>query len=214
LPDAPWATAWKADFRSIPIGRRLLIRPDWEMGTPPPDPAWADRLPLWLRPGLGFGTGRHETTRLALETLENHLRPGMTVLDFGSGSGVLSIAAVALGASTVYAVEFDPQANENARDNLALNQVSEQVTLIEADQPAAAPGKADLVICNMLPHNALRHMSDLVHVFHDAQSTLIYSGYLADQEYEIEKVLSGAGLKKAMGAQLNEWAVWVGRRMT
>lgn len=212
LPDAPWATAWKTDFKTTPMGKHLLIRPDWETDTAPEEAAWAERHTIWLRPGLGFGTGRHETTRLALETLERHVRPGMTVLDFGSGSGVLSIAAAALGAERVFAVEFDSQANENARDNLTFNVGADRITLIEADTPEVVPQKVDLVICNMLPHETLHLVTGLVKCLRNAGSTLIYSGFLTDQKKGIEQALTGAGLTWVEDAQLNEWAVWVGRR--
>jgi ribosomal protein L11 methyltransferase len=207
LPDAPWATAWMDDFRSTPVGERLLVRPEWELGAPPADPAWNDRIAIGLRPGLGFGTGRHETTRLALEALERHLKPGMTVLDFGSGSGLLAIAAARLGAACVLAVECDRDAVANARDNLALNPAAGPiVTILESDRPAALPGPVDLAVCNMLPHEFLPQLPDLVRCLKDTRSVLIYSGFLADQTYEIETALTRAGLSPVECAKLGEWA--------
>jgi len=205
LADQPWATAWKKDFVTFPVGNMLLIRPDWERDQPAPA-QWPSRLPIWLRPGFGFGTGRHESTRLALEMLENHLEPGSLVLDFGSGSGVLAIAAVRLGAAEVTAIEYDADANENARDNFALNGCAARIHLHETPQPALVGGVYDLVICNMLPQNALPHMKTLAGMLESPQAVLIYSGFLTDQKREIEAALVQGGLIVDGAARMNEWS--------
>ena len=204
LADQPWATAWKKDFVSLPVGEKLLIRPDWERDQPAPA-QWRGRLEIWLRPGFGFGTGRHETTRLALEMLENHLEPGSVALDFGSGSGVLAIAAVRLGAAEVTAIECDADANENARDNFALNGCAARIHLHQTAQPAGVGGAYDLVICNMLPQNALPHMETLAGMLESPQAVLIYSGFLTDQKSEIEAALSRGGLVAEGYVRMNEW---------
>lgn len=209
LLDQPWATAWKKDFKTFPVGQSLLIRPDWEHHEPAP-PEWSDRLPIWLRPGFGFGTGRHETTRLALEMLENHLEPGARVLDFGSGSGVLSIAAIRLGAASATAVEFDPDANQNARENFELNGCTARVYLHESNDPSEAPGHFELIICNMLPHNALPHFLSLVsRLEKGAPALFIYSGFLVEQREQIEEALSQSGMVAQGFAKLNEWGAIV-----
>lgn len=208
LEEQPWATAWKQAFVTMPIGKRLLIRPDWELHESPPT-EWSDRHPIYLRPGSGFGTGRHETTRLALEMLENHITEGDRVLDFGSGSGVLSIAAVRLGASSVTAVEFDVDANQNARENFDLNGCHARIYLQEKSHPREAPGKFDLILCNMLPHNAMPHLYALVERLAGPQSLLIYSGFLVEQQSDITEAFHQAGLMPQASAQLNEWGALV-----
>lgn len=212
LADQPWATAWKKDFITMPVGHRLLVRPDWEVQAPAP-PEWSNRLTIWLRPGFGFGTGRHETTRLALEMLESHLEEGTRVLDFGSGSGILSIAAVRLGACSVTAIEFDPDANQNARENFDLNHSHARIYLHEANHPGAIPGSFDLIICNMLPQNALQHFEALAMRLEGRQSVFIYSGFLVDQKLEIETALAQVGLMTQGFAQLNEWGAVVAVRV-
>ena len=207
LADAPWALAWRKDFHTLPIGRRLLVRPDWETDTPAAG-HFADRLTLWIRPGMGFGTGRHETTRLALERLESTLRPGDDLLDFGSGSGLLAIAAALLGARRVVALEADPQANENARDNIALNQLDGRLQLVEANDLAAVQGQFDLIVCNMLPHEALPHLAALASRLKGAESTVIYSGFLADEKEGIENAMRGAGLQPFGFQALAEWGAY------
>lgn len=209
LEDQPWATAWKDYFKSQPVGERLLIRPDWERGDPAPA-HWADRLPIWIRPGAGFGTGTHATTRLALELMERHLRPEQRVLDFGSGSGVLAIAAVALGAGSVGAVEHDPEANLNARVNFDLNDCSERVCLVEGSRPASAGGTYDLVVCNMLPQRGLPHMAELAGVLANPHGRLIYSGFLADQKSEVIAAFQRSDLLAMECHELDEWAVVIG----
>jgi ribosomal protein L11 methyltransferase len=211
LADAPWATAWREYFQSTPVGQRMLVRPDWEQGTPTPQ-AWAGRETIWLRPGLGFGTGRHETTRLAMEMVEAYMAPGLRVLDFGSGSGVLSLAAVRLGAGEVWAIERDPQANENAVDNLEINQCADRIRLLETDTPSAAEGTFDLIVCNVLPQFALPQMAGLAARLRSNASTLIYSGFLADQSEEIERALAQSGLVIVEARSLAEWGAAATRR--
>lgn len=185
LDDAPWATAWKVDFVTLPVGERLVVRPDWEQGTPLA-PDLAGRAPIYIRPGSGFGTARHETTRLALILLEQALRPGMRVLDFGSGSGILALAACALGAAHVTAVECDPQANLNARENFKLNGCADRITLIEGERPLDTfAGAFDLVVCNMLPHETLPVLAGLAAALEQSDSRLISSGFLVDQNQQM-----------------------------
>ncbi len=210
LADAPWATAWKDRFKSFAVGRRLLIRPEWERGpasTASAGEDWAGRVTIWLTPGQGFGTGHHETTRLALEWLEEELAPGMTVLDFGSGSAILTIAARQLGAARVVAIECDRDANQNARENLALNGLSTAggVELIEADTPERAAGRFDLIVCNMLPRHALAHFGALAARLAGPRSRLIYGGYLADEKGEPAQALIEAGLTPLCFRADGEW---------
>ncbi len=208
LEDEPWALAWKADFRTTPVGRRLLIRPAWELGEPPPG-QWAGRLTLWLQPGMGFGTGRHETTRMALELLEETVRPGDSVLDFGTGSAVLALAAARLGACGVAAIDIDADAIDNATENTEINGLSDRIRLIQADAPGTAPGRFDLIVCNMLPQNALVHLTALVSVLESSQSRLIYSGFPTDQIDEVETAFAVAGLRSLQFHRLGEWAACV-----
>lgn len=210
LADQPWATAWKTDFKPLPIGHSLLIRPDWEQGEPEKT-EWTNRHVIWVRPGFGFGTGRHETTRLAMELLESHLEQGMRVLDYGSGSGILSIAAVKLGAASVTAIEMDPDANQNARENFELNGAQARIYLKEGDCPTPEMGEFDLIVANMLPHEALPRLTAMVErLAPDQQGLIIYSGFLLEQQGEIEAAFIRAGLVMHGFAQEGEWAALVG----
>jgi ribosomal protein L11 methyltransferase len=119
LAETDWAEAWKAGYGVLHIGRRLVVRPTWRDDyTPQPDD-----LLIELDPGMAFGSGLHPTTRLCLEALEDYVCPGHVVLDVGTGSGILSIAAARLGAASVLALDTDPLAVQIARENVALNRV-------------------------------------------------------------------------------------------
>ena len=115
VEDADWENNWKQFYKPMEIGERLLVIPEWEQAKP------TERVKLILNPGLTFGTGSHATTRLCLQALEKHIRGGEKVLDLGRGSGILSIAALCLGASTAAAVDIDPKAVDVAYENAALN---------------------------------------------------------------------------------------------
>lgn len=207
LADAPWATAWKATFTPLAVGRGLLIRPDWEMGQAAP-PQWADRMTIWIRPGLGFGTGRHESTRLALERLEEAMRPRIDVLDFGAGNGVLSMAAALLGARRVVAFENDPQAIPNACENIAINRLGDLIEMRLADKPPApCEGRFDLIVCNVIPQQAGPHFKALAALLRDEKSLVIYSGFLADEKDEIERAWREAGLAPSRYTGEAEWGV-------
>ncbi len=118
LTDQDWANAWKAHYQVQRIGKRIVIVPSWLAYTAQPD----DVL-LYLDPGMAFGTGLHATTRLCLCLLEQYVQPGIQMLDLGTGSGILAIAAAKLGAASVLALDNDPIAVSIARDNVARNQV-------------------------------------------------------------------------------------------
>lgn len=207
LLDADWATAWKVNFRGFDLGRSLRVEPDWEMENAQNNTG-EERLTIWLRPGQGFGTGHHATTRLALETLERHLPPGAQLLDFGAGSAILCIAAIRLGAARATGIEVDEQAITNAQENIELNGLSGHILILnEGVPPENQP--FECVICNMLPHRALPHMPRLVECLADSKSPLIFSGFLADQMVEHIEILSQHGLEIIGKDSLDEWGVLV-----
>src|SRR5258708_443885 len=120
-----WANAWKEYYHVTLIGHKLVIRPSWREYTPKPE-----EVVLTLDPGMAFGTGLHPTTRMCLEQVEKRTLPGMQVLDVGTGSGILAIAAVKLGASSAYAIDNSSVAVESATENAAMNGLNEQIKVV------------------------------------------------------------------------------------
>ncbi len=119
LEDADWENNWKQYYKPMEIGERLLVVPQWEQEDPAVRAALGTRVPLILEPGLTFGTGSHATTRLCLTALEKAVQPGSRVLDLGCGSGILSIAALKLGAVSALAVDIDDKCLDVAYENAA-----------------------------------------------------------------------------------------------
>ncbi len=141
-----WENNWKAYFKPVPLGEHLLIRPTWEdeydAGT---------RTVMHIDPGLAFGTGTHHSTRLCMEALEPHIAPGKTVLDIGCGSGILSIAALLLGAESAVAVDIDSLAVKTARENAQINNIGEdRYTVLEGNLTDKVSGQFDIVVANIV----------------------------------------------------------------
>jgi ribosomal protein L11 methyltransferase len=151
IDEEDWSSSWKQHWEPQPIGERLLINPAW---LDPPQPS--DRVILQLDPGVAFGTGTHPTTQLCLESLEMRLQPGtnQTIADLGCGSGILSTAAILLGADRVYAVDNDPLAVKATGENRELNRIAPdrlQVALGSIEQlQAMLPEPVDGLVCNIL----------------------------------------------------------------
>src|SRR2546423_13474440 len=130
-----WANAWKDHFHVTHIGQRLVIRPSWRAYEPKDD-----EVVLELDPGMAFGTGLHPTTRMCLEQVERRTRPGMRVLDVGTGSGILALGAAKLGAASVYCIDNSSVAVESAAANAAVNNLSDKITVVQGvlDEAEAA----------------------------------------------------------------------------
>lgn len=175
-----WSANWKVNFKPMRVGRRLVVLPTWEN-----TPLRPDDIVLRLDPGMAFGTGSHETTRLCLELLEG-IMDGMptlltpSVLDLGAGSGILAIAAVKLGAGRVCAVDIDPQAIEVARGNLVLNEVADQVECAITPLEELS-GTFDIILANILAEELVRLAPQLIDHL-EPGGILVLSGILAEKE--------------------------------
>ena len=203
ISDEDWATGWRQHFSVARIGRRLVVKPTWE-----PFSATGGDLVIELDPGMAFGTGTHATTRLCLEALEAVMQPGCDVLDVGTGSGILAIAAAKLGARRVLGTDIDADAIAVARQNCAQNQVS--VDLVTTPL-AAIPGTFSIVLANILAEDLVSMAADLAARVRTS-GALILSGILQEREAYVTAGFFGTGLILATASHDSEWCCLVYRR--
>lgn len=179
-----WANNWKQYFHCTPIGERLLIHPTWE---PIPE---TDRVILSLEPGLAFGTGAHETTRLCLRLLERYTAPGCRMLDVGCGSGILAITALLLGAEQADGVDIDPAAVKTSRANADLNGVGDRYSCVCGELAEKAAGPYELIAANIVADVLLRLLPDIPDLLAPG-GILLLSGIVAPREQDILDALAG-----------------------
>ena len=185
LADNDWVRLTQSQFNPIRISQRLWIVPTWHTAS---DPA---AINITLDPGLAFGTGSHPTTRLCLRWLDDHIKGGETVLDYGCGSGILAIAALKLGAASATGVDVDAQAVQASRDNAAANQVTAQFYLPDAcpepGRRAAPKQQADIVVANILT-NPLKVLAPLLANAVRPGGQIVLSGILSEQADDVMQV--------------------------
>ena len=213
LRDEDWANAWKEHYRPFRLGRRLRIRPTW-LAAEPDDDARPDDVTLVLDPGMAFGTGLHPTTQSCLRALEDLVQPGATVLDAGTGSGILAIAAARLGAAHVAAFDTDALAVRATQDNAAQNGVADRIHVwrgeLDSTAAAAGPGPWEIVVANILAPIIIRLLSEdglLGYVAPDGY--LILSGIIDEQGPDVEAALSAAGGQVRRIISAGDWVTYV-----
>ena len=167
-----WLNNWRKYFKPMPVGERLLINPSWYTDTDP-----EGRAVLNIDPGLAFGTGKHETTRLCMEALERYVSTGSKVLDVGCGSGILGIAAVLLGADSAFGVDIDETAVRTANENARINGVGDSFTAIAGDLVDKVTEKYDIVVANIVA-DAIIALSASVPRFMTDDAVYIVSGII------------------------------------
>ncbi len=201
-----WEREWKRGLGPRRVTDRIVVKPSWTNWEAAPGEIVID-----IDPEMAFGTGVHGTTRGCLRLLDQVIRPGDRVLDVGSGSAILSIAAAKLGAAEVMAIEHDPDANINARDNLIANGVSGPVRIIErmADPDLLAQlGQFDLVLANILS-GIIRPLLPAFHAALRPEASLIVSGILKTEHEFVLRDAEAAGLALQQVDEEDEW--WSGR---
>ncbi len=209
VSDETWAENWKAYYKPVPVGEKLLILPAWETLDNP-----EGRVVFKNQPGLCFGTGEHETTRLCLEALERHIRPGMQVLDIGSGSGILFICALLLGAKSAVAVDIDPQAAVVARENAADNGVLARATiragnLLEEEEVEGTP--FDLV-CSNIVADIVSALSPKVWRFLVPGGRWLVSGVISAYREQFLTAAEKMGFSLEEETHKNDWYCFVCRK--
>ena len=205
-----WANAWKEFFHVTHIGRRLVIRPSWREYTPRDE-----EVVLELDPGMAFGTGLHPTTRMCLEQLEQCTQSSMRVLDVGTGSGILALAAAKLGARSVYCIDNSSVAVESARANAAANQLGERIQVelgvLDEAQAARMAGSFDLVLANIIARVIGGIASQLAQVMKPG-ALLLASGIIEERRHEAEQPLLDAGLRLVKRVMIDDWVTLIMER--
>lgn len=179
-----WRNNWKKYFNPIPVGEKLLIRPSWR-----DDYDAGSRKVLSIDPGLAFGTGGHETTRLCLEMCEKYLKDGDSVLDVGCGSGILGIATLLLGAKDAVGVDIDEVAVRTAKENAAINGVGDRFTAICGSFTDKVEGKYDIVLANIVA-DAIMFLSEGVKDFMKDDAVYVMSGIIDTRAEEVKMSVS------------------------
>ena len=209
VDEADWASAWKAHFPVIRIGRRMVVKPTWRRHHQAPD-----EVVLVLDPGMAFGTGLHPTTRLCLEGLEVLADRGVVqrrrVLDVGSGSGILSIAAAKLGAASVLGLDVDPIAVEATAANARRNRLAGAVAVRPGSLPTGEP-PFDVVVANLIASLLVRLASDIAAELRSGGSWLV-SGVFRDRETEVAEAFRAVGLEVTDRWIEGDWVALAGLR--
>ena len=216
LAQQNWEESWKDNYPPQPVGKRLLVLPYWLANSDT-----EGRLPVILDPGLTFGTGAHPSTQMVMETMEETVRPGDTCLDLGSGSGILSIAALRLGAEAAIGVDIDPKAEDIARENAAYNGfASPHFTaltgnvLTDKKLMERLLGKTyNLVLVNIVA-DVIIGLAPALPQFMDENTTLICSGILDTRLTDVKNALEQAGLEITGIRAKEDWRCVRAKRRT
>ena len=212
LRDEDWENNWKQYYKPMEIGQRLLVIPQWEQVDP------GQRVPLILDPGLTFGTGSHATTRLCLTALEKTVAQGDRVLDLGCGSGILSIAALRLGASQALAVDIDDKCLDVAYENAALNGIGKDRytvrvgdVLSDGSLRRELEGGYDIVVANIVA-DVIIALAPLVPAMLRPGGTFLCSGIIDDRAEEVRNALEAAGWTVLETQSADGWFAYTCRR--
>ena len=213
LPETNWEESWKDNYPPQEVGKNLVVLPYWLAGTE------GDKTPIILDPGLTFGTGAHPSTQMVMEVMEESVKPGMRCLDLGSGSGILSIAALRLGAAEAIGVDIDPKAEDIARENASYNgfaapaftaltgNVTEDKALM-----ASLTAEYDLLLVNIVA-DVIIGLSPVLPGFMTEKTTLICSGILDVRLDDVLSALKQAGLTVTRVLEKEDWRCVCAKRI-
>ncbi|HVF92438.1 MAG TPA: 50S ribosomal protein L11 methyltransferase [Blastocatellia bacterium] len=206
VADQDWMQKWKEGFEAVAVGERLIISPSWKL----PDETFGREV-IEIDPGMAFGTGTHETTRMCLEAIERHWRGGK-MIDVGTGTGILAIAAAKLApGSRISAIDVDPLAVEAARSNAAINGVEAALEITEGQPRGFREGAFDVVAANLTAEVIIDLFDDLSACLAPSGS-MILSGILTTLRNDVEARAAEAGLAIVERREAGEWSALVARR--
>lgn len=204
--DEEWSTAWKKYYKPTPIGERIVIVPSWEHYDKKDGEIIID-----MDPGMAFGTGTHETTRLCASLLEKYIKQGDKMLDIGSGSGILAICGAKLGASSCFACDIDPVAVRTEKENCERNGCG-NITCAVSDLLAGVPDeKYDIVTANIVADIIIRLSSDVGKYMKDG-AHIVVSGIISEREPEVDRAMLESGFTKVEALYDGGWCAEVFRK--
>lgn len=204
-----WSTAWRKYYKPTPIGKKMVVVPSWEQYE-----ASAGEIVIDMDPGMAFGTGTHETTRLCAELLEETLVPGDSMLDIGSGSGILAICASKLGASRCVACDIDPIAVRTEKENAERNQCSNidcYVSDLLSDVSLPDGRTFDLITANIVADIIIRLSPDVGNFLKNG-GLFLASGIIVEREAEVDEAMKKAGFEKVSVKKQNGWCAELFRK--
>ena len=207
VKDEDWASSWKVHFKPFKVGTKLYIKPSWENIEND-----EGRIVIEIDPASSFGSGQHETTRLCLEALEEYVREFYRVIDVGTGSGILSVAAVMLGASDVIGVDIEENSVKTAQETALLNNCSDKVSFFRSDLlEGILVEKADIVIGNLFSNIIVRLIPQALEVLVEG-GYLITSGIISDSLNDVTEEYKKYGLNIIEQKNIGQWHIVVGRK--
>lgn len=201
-----WENEWKKYFKPFRLGDRIVVKPSWETFDLRPED-----LVIEIDPGNAFGSGTHETTSMCIEMIEKYMKPSDTVVDVGCGSGILAIAAGKLGSKDIIAVDIDEAAVNTARDNIALNGLSDVTDVRHGDLLSVITEKADLVVANIIADIIVK-LSDDIDKILKSDATFISSGLILDKVDWVVEEIKKRNFDIIEVVKKGEWAVVVSKK--
>ncbi|AOH55766.1 ribosomal protein L11 methyltransferase [Peribacillus muralis] len=202
-----WATAWKKYYNPVKISERFTIVPTWEEYTP----VSSDELIIELDPGMAFGTGTHPTTVMCIQALERTVKPGDLVVDVGTGSGVLSIAAALLEAKRIQSLDLDEVAVQSATQNVELNNVQDRVSVSQGNLLDGVDEQADVVVANILAEVIMRFTDDVAKVVKPG-GHFIASGIIQPKKQDVKDAITASGFTIEETILMEDWVALIAKR--
>ena len=193
-----WADTWKQYYKPVLVGERIVVKPIWEEYEPK-----GNELVVELDPGMAFGTGTHETTRMCIQALEKYVKEESTVFDVGCGSGILAIAAAKLGAKLAVGVDLDPVAVESSIENVGYNNLN-NIEILHGNLVEVIDGKSDIVVANILAEIICILTDDVKRVMKDG-GVFITSGIIHDRVDMVCEKLEATGFEVMEKNRDGEW---------
>lgn len=205
VKDEDWSQVWKKFYKPFRAGRSLVVKPSWESYEAKP----GDKI-IQLDPGMAFGTGTHETTGMCLDLLDDYLIPGTRVIDLGTGSGILAIGAALLGAQDVLAIDIDPTAVKVAKENVAINGLTQQIEVMEGDLLEHVNQICGLCVANIIA-DVICLVAQPLKAHIAPGGLFICSGIIKEREADVAASLSAAGYTLLETRRRGEWVAMVSK---